>query len=82
MSGQDYKYHVGYETTKAYQAEMRALAAQDRLARRALAAEQACAPSRLAALLRDGRLRRWITKLGPGALSEPGAPHDLPTGQR
>ena len=82
MSGQGYGYHVGYETTKAYQAEMRALSAQDRRARQALAARQAGEPSRLAALLRNGRMRRWMTKLGQGTMSESGAPRDLPTAPR
>lgn len=79
MSGHGSGYHVGYETTKAYQAEIRTVTAQDRLARQALAARQAGAPSRLAALLRDARMRRWMTKLGLVTMTESGAPRELPT---
>lgn len=82
MSSQDYGYHIGYETPKASQAELRALRAQDRLSSRALVERQAGVPSRLAAMLRDGRLRRWMTKLGPAAMSELGAPRDRPTALR
>lgn len=82
MFSQGSGYHVGYETTKASQAELRALRAQDRLARQALAEGQGVAPSRLPALLRDARLHRWITRLGQSAISEPAVSRDLPTAPR
>jgi len=82
MSGQGSEYHAGYETTKAHQAEIRGVRAQDRLARQALAAGQGSTPSRLMALLRDARLRLWMTQLGPDAMSESGAPRDHLTALR
>jgi hypothetical protein len=79
MFGQDYGYHVGYETTKAYQAELRSARMQDRLAVRALGGRQAGAPWRLAALLRDERLRRWMVKLPLAYGDRPPATGRAPT---
>jgi hypothetical protein len=68
MFSRGYRYDVSYETTKAYQAEMRDVAAQDRIARQAL--PTAGTHLHLAELLRDVRRRLWMIKLGQGATAE------------
>ncbi len=59
MSGRHQGYHQGYEVTMAHQAEMRAVAVQDRLAYPALAERGVSWYARLVALQHDTRLRWW-----------------------
>ena len=70
-------YHVGYESAKAYQAEMREARAQDRLAGQTRAARPAGAPRSIAALLR--RLGSGLWAMGqrdanPGGADAPACP--------
>lgn len=52
MHNQSRTLHTGYESTKSYQAEMRDMRAQDRLARQVRAPRPAGSPRSLTALLR------------------------------
>ena len=76
MSDQGRGYHLGYETTKAYQAEMRGVEAQERCARQAQAAHHASAYARLMALVHHAYSRVWSTKMA--AAAETGASPDVP----
>jgi hypothetical protein len=76
MSSQDTGYHVGYETTKAYQTEMRAIRAQDRAARQIRAAQPHRPNLRLIAHLRRGL---WAMIRRREARPEVATPRDLPT---
>ena len=57
-------YHLGYETAKAYQAEMRGVAAVDRHARQVRSTADVGTSSRLVALLRDARICLPVSWLG------------------
>jgi hypothetical protein len=71
-------YHLGYETTKTYQAEMRRAVAQERRARRAQAGHHGNSAARVMALLHQVHgvcSRRWSTK--QAATAETGASPDV-----
>lgn len=80
MTHHEYGYHhMDYEMVKAYQAEVRGVAAQDRRARQAQAAQHASSYSRLMALLHhacSACSRLWSTK--QAAQAETGASRDVP----
>lgn len=61
MYNQSRDYHTGYESTKAYQIEMRDIRAQDRLARQVRAVRAAGSPRPITALLRRLGSRLWTT---------------------
>lgn len=63
-------YHLGYETTKAYQAEMRGVVAQERRARQARAGQNGNSAARLMARLHQvysACSRRWSPKQAAAA---------------
>jgi hypothetical protein len=69
MNGQQQGYHLGFELTKAHQAEMRAVAAQDRLALPALTARRGHRQGHLAALVHILRLHRRIAHAATRAVA-------------
>jgi hypothetical protein len=79
MSDHGRGYHLGYESTKAYQAEMRGVVAQERRARQARAGQPGSSAARLMTRLHrvySACSRRWSTK--PAATAETGASADVP----
>ncbi len=70
MTGPKRGYHLDFEVAMAHQAELRAVDAQDRLARQAFTERSVRRHGRLGALLRDMRPRWCIGRAR--AAGEPG----------